>query len=199
MASLWQKTLYYLGLVDEADAAVDQALDEHPGAAVEETQAVPTAPVSPGNPQVQRVDVGGRTVIPGQRVEPPTGSRRMMSADPSHAEAGVYLEGSSDPGMMRSGGSAESEVVVATTFSHAQLLADLIRDRIPVVLDLRSTEPEMVRRLVDFASGLTYSLDGTMRKVGQGVILVSPPRVTVSRDERRRLADMGLYQIADVG
>ncbi len=57
----------------------------------------------------------------------------------------------------------------------------------------------MVRRLVDFASGLTYSLDGTMRKVGQGVILVSPPRVTVSRDERRRLADMGLYQIADVG
>ena len=191
MASIWQKTLYYLGLVDDADAAVDQALDEHPAPSPEVQAPVPQAPSS-GNPPVQKVDLGGRTVIPGERVEPPTGAGRRQSADPTHAEAGVYLEG-------RSGGSAESEVVVASTFSDAQLLADLIRDRIPVVLDLRSTEPEMVRRLVDFASGLTYSLDGTMRKVGQGVILVSPPRVTVSRDERRRLADMGLYQIADVG
>lgn len=189
MASLWQKTLYYLGLVDEADATVDEALDQH---------AVPEESIAPAEPEpVQRVHIGVSGAVPGQRVEPPVGARRRVSSDPSRAEAGVLLEGDGEHSGIHS--TAESEVVVASTFSDAQLLADLIRERIPVVLDLRSTEPEMVRRLVDFASGLTYSLDGTMRKVGQGVILVSPPRITVSRDERRRLADMGLYQISETG
>ncbi len=54
----------------------------------------------------------------------------------------------------------------------------------------------MVRRLVDFSSGLIYALDGTMKRVAEGVILVSPPRVTLSEDEIRRLSDLGLYDVS---
>jgi FtsZ-interacting cell division protein YlmF len=194
MAGLWQKTLYYLGLVDEEDAAEESA-----PAAVDagDTPATPS-PV----PQSRGVrHVGAPTaVIPGERVEPPPRSRRRISAEPSLAEAGVYVEyGEVEHRTASPVGSGEAEIIVANAFSDAQLLADLIRDKTPVVLDLRGTEPEMVRRLVDFASGLTYALDGTMRKVAQGVILVTPPRVTVSRDERRRLAEYGLYQVTDAG
>ncbi len=82
-------------------------------------------------------------------------------------------------------------------FSDAKLLADRIRARVPVVLNLRDTDPDMVRRLVDFASGLTYALDGTMRKISEGVIMVLPPRVSLGREEKRRLADLGLYSTAD--
>ena len=67
----------------------------------------------------------------------------------------------------------------------------------PVVLDLRRAESDLVRRVVDFSSGLIYALDGTMRKVGDGLVLVLPPRVTLSRDEKRRLAGLGVYQVDD--
>jgi cell division inhibitor SepF len=84
-------------------------------------------------------------------------------------------------------------VITARNFSDAQLLADSIRNNRAVVLDLRSTEPEMVRRLVDFTSGLTYALDGRMAKIEQGVILVTPAGVSLSVDEEARLAALGLY------
>jgi cell division inhibitor SepF len=91
----------------------------------------------------------------------------------------------------------ETQVITARSYADAQLLADHIRANSPVVLDLRKVEPAMVRRLVDFASGLTYALGGSMRKIGQGVILVTPANVNVGRDERRRLQSLGYYQGAE--
>lgn len=82
---------------------------------------------------------------------------------------------------------------MARNFSDAQRLADGLGSGRAIVLDLRNTEPEMVRRLVDFTSGLTYALNGTMAKTAQGVILVSPAGVTVGVDELDRLAAAGLY------
>ncbi len=82
---------------------------------------------------------------------------------------------------------------MARNFSDAQRLADGLGSGRAIVLDLRNTEPEMVRRLVDFTSGLTYALNGKMAKTAQGVILVSPAGVTVGVDELDRLAAAGLY------
>ena len=207
MATMWQKTMFYLGLVDEDQI---QAAEEHaaanaiqPQAAVRtvetQPQRQPVVPASSGpeiRPPVQRT----RGTVAGRRVEPPDRSRRRMSSNPVHAEAGVLV--TSGEGIDRtetsSSGEAYAEVITASKFSDAQQLADFLRGDRPVVLDLRHTEPAMVRRLVDFSSGLTYALDGTMRKIGQGVILVSPGGANLSVQELRRLADMGLYQAGDV-
>jgi cell division inhibitor SepF len=202
MASLWQKTLFYLGLVDEDD------VDEQPAAAPGPDAGAPARP----QPEVEppkyedRLQRRSRTTgqqpastaepapprIAGRRVEPPLASRRRMSADPAHAEAGLVV--SSGTVRTVADGELECEVVTARSYSDAQLLADHIRSNQPVVLDLRKVEPAMVRRLVDFASGLTYALGGAMRKIGQGVILVTPANVNISRDERRRLAALGYYE-----
>lgn len=107
------------------------------------------------------------------------------------SEAGVVVR----PGDYTGPTASHAEIIAAHSFSDAKRLADMIRERIPVLVNLRDTEPDMVRRLVDFSSGLIYALDGTMRKVSEGVILVSPPRVTLSVDEERRLADLGLYDL----
>lgn len=140
--------------------------------------------------------------VQGRRVEPPSAQarRRTTTADSALAEAGVVVRPADTP-LVRtvSDVDLESEVIVATSYSDAQLLADHIRSTIPVVLDLRKVEPAMVRRLVDFASGLTYALGGTMRKIGQGVILVTPQNVNLSRDERRRLKELGYYQAPEEG
>lgn len=179
MSTLWNKALLYLGLVDEDE--VEQASG---GAGVPQAQ-------------VRTVEAQGspRGGIPGRRVEPPVGARRQMASDPVQAEAGVRVRSTRGAGGRVTAGEGQCDVVVARQFNDAQLVADGIRERVPVVLDLRETDPDMVRRLVDFASGLTYALEGTMRKVAQGVILVLPARTTLARDERRRLAGLGLYEL----
>lgn len=179
MSTLWRKTLLYLGLVDEEEVEHESPRPA-PGGPAQQSQVRTVRPAAP------------RNSIPGRRVEPPATARRRVAMDPAHAEAGIMVHSGSVRTVSRSEG--EADVVVAQTFNDAQLLADRIRDRTPVVLDLRETDPDMVRRIIDFASGLTYALDGTMRKVAQGVILVLPPRVMLSRDESRRLADLGLYE-----
>lgn len=179
MSTLWQKALLYLGLVDEE--AIEQ----------ESTTPVETTPV-----QSQVRTVANRTEgVMGRRVEPPAGRLPVSEADRS------YATGAPTTGAVRQVKSADAQcdIVEATDFSDAKLLADRIRERVPVVLNLRATDPDMVRRLVDFASGLTYALDGTMRKTSEGVIMVLPPRVTLGREEKRRLADLGLYSTAEDG
>jgi cell division inhibitor SepF len=188
MASMWQKTLFYLGLVDDEHSEGDDL-----GPEMEQVRPLP--------PVQQNQQAGARQLrarppgtVAGRRVEPPSSSRRRMSAMPEHAEAGLYVQ---DAGGGYSRLPAESEIVVARNFSDAQTLADSIRSGRAVVLDLRSTEPEMVRRLVDFTSGLTYALDGKMAKINQGVILVTPPGVSISLAEQDRLSSLGLLQRAD--
>ena len=194
MASLWNKTLFYLGLVDEDDQQVANGVEAPTG----DVHAAPSADrpgSAPAPGGVSTVRPPG-TGVSGRRVEPPPTTRRQMSADPGHAEAGVYVHSNvsafpSDGPVRRT--EPESQIIAARNFSDAQTLADAIRGGRSVVLDLRGTEPEMVRRLVDFASGLTYALDGKMSKTAQGVILVTPSGTSIGMAEQERLAQLGLY------
>ncbi len=183
MATFWQKTLFYLGLVDDEGGYPGMGGEERATSSVVTTEPPRTVTARPPG------------TIAGKRVDPPDAVRRR-SSNWEHREAGVYVQtdrsSSLDP-ISISGTRPETEVITARNFSDAQLLADGIGGGRAVVLDLRSTEPEMVRRLVDFTSGLTYALNGKMSKIAQGVILVSPPGVTVGVDELDRLAAAGLY------
>ena len=194
MASLWQKTMFYLGLVDDeeieaAEAAVDKSqqgvrtVDTPAPSKVERTESMPPRPTSS---------------VAGRRVEPPAPVRRRVSDNAEHAEAGVLVTGGRTGVQPQTydrtqpvGG--ESVVIEARTLSDAQTLADHIREGRAVVLDLRETETAMVRRLVDFSSGLTYALDGRMVKIATGVILVTPDGASIGVEERRRLSSLGLY------
>jgi len=196
MASMWNKTLFYLGLVDEEEQGV-----EITGTVSDVGLAAPQSqPAHRGQEPYESVVTTVRppgSSVSGRRVEPPASTARQMSGDRSHAEAGVLIHPSAgsmstaEMPMRRSG--SESQIIVARNFSDAQTLADSIRSGRTVVLDLRSTEPEMVRRIVDFASGLTYALDGKMSKTTQGVILVTPTGTSLGIGEQERLARLGLF------
>ena len=93
----------------------------------------------------------------------------------------------------------QSDILIVEEFGDARMLADRIRERTPVVLDMRTTDQDLIRRVVDFSSGLIYAMDGSMRKVGNRLVAVLPPRVTLSRDEKRRLASLlGAYELEDI-
>lgn len=179
MTSFWQKSLVYLGLVDE------EQLDDSDAEAVAEEPAPTSTSSSPRRIEPPRQ-------VSGRRVEPPASARPTgVGGRPDMIGSGAS-RGAVRPVMAASAGVT---ILAVSDMGDAKQLADRLRERQPVVLNLRETEPDLVRRVVDFASGLVYALDGTMRRSAEGVVIVLPPRTELGRDEKRRLADQGLYDL----
>jgi cell division inhibitor SepF len=96
---------------------------------------------------------------------------------------------------VQSNGRADVQVhlVVPKSFNDAQQIADQFKNTIPVILNLQGTDNELSKRLIDFASGLTYALDGGMQRIADKVFLLTPRNVEVSAEERARLIDKGFF------
>ena len=88
-------------------------------------------------------------------------------------------------------------LVSPTAFNDAQEIGDKFREGFSVIMNLQAAEPELSRRLVDFASGLAYGLGGSMQPAAERVFLITPAGVAVSAEERRRfLEDRGFFNQA---
>ena len=92
-----------------------------------------------------------------------------------------------------SNGDVQVHLVVPKSFNDAQQIADKFKDSIPVILNLQSTETDLSKRLIDFASGLTYALDGGMQRIADKVFMLTPRNVEISAEERARLIEKGFF------
>ncbi len=90
-----------------------------------------------------------------------------------------------------SSASVRVHLVLPRSFNDAQQVADKFKEGVPVILNLQGTDSELSKRLIDFASGLTYALNGGMQRVADKVFLLTPPNVEVSAEERARLLERG--------
>lgn len=92
-------------------------------------------------------------------------------------------------------GAKTVKVVVSepTTFEDAQDLADSLKNRRQVVLNLNGTEADVARRIIDFLSGTTYALDGQTQKLGESIFLFAPSNVEISREPRMLLRSSFTY------
>jgi cell division inhibitor SepF len=93
------------------------------------------------------------------------------------------------------GGGADVQVHLVTpgSFNDAQEVADRFKAAVPVILNLQTTDGELSKRLIDFASGLTYALDGGMQKIAEKTFLLTPRNVEVSAEEKARLVEKGFF------
>jgi cell division inhibitor SepF len=82
-------------------------------------------------------------------------------------------------------------LVVPRSFNDAQTIADRFKDYTPVILNLQGVDSELSKRLIDFASGLTYALDGGMQRIADKVFLLTPANVEVSAEQRAQLLERG--------
>lgn len=78
-------------------------------------------------------------------------------------------------------------------FNEARDIGERFRQGIPVIMNLQSTEDPIARRLVDFASGLVFGLDGKIETVASRVYLLTPANMEVSAEERERLVEGGFF------
>ena len=66
-----------------------------------------------------------------------------------------------------------------TSFSEVRAFADQYRSGLPVILNLTETDTESRKRIVDFALGLCFGLEGQLNKVSEDVLLMTPHTVTM--------------------
>ena len=70
------------------------------------------------------------------------------------------------------------------SFDEAQSIADQLKNRRPVIVNLEAAEKSLAKRIVDFVSGTTYALNGSMQKVGNGIFLFVPNNVDIAGEAK---------------
>lgn len=78
-------------------------------------------------------------------------------------------------------------------FENAAEIADHLRDKRTVVLNLESTQKDVARRLVDFLSGVAYANEGQIKKVAVSTYIITPYNVDIMGDLIDELEHNGLY------
>ena len=78
-------------------------------------------------------------------------------------------------------------------FENVSEVADLLRDKKAIVLNLESTNKDVARRLVDFLSGCAYALDGKIKKVAISTYIITPYNVDIVGDLVEELENNGVY------
>ena len=78
-------------------------------------------------------------------------------------------------------------------FENASEIADNLKDKRTVVLNLESTNKDVARRLVDFLSGVAYAGEGKIKKVAANTYLITPYSVDIEGDLIDELENNGLY------
>ena len=200
MASIWRRTMVYLGLVDDDEYEEYEPYDEPAP-----PPPPPTAPTRRGRSAPEPVDMsyepeqsGVRTLPREERVGvEPRGpeTRAMGGASLGGGGGGVTVQ--QRPSVVRpftQPQAAKVHVVVPVGFNDAQEIGDKLKDNQPVIVNLQGVDRELSRRLIDFSSGLTYGLGGAMERVAEQVFLLTPSNVEVSAEEKRRLQERGLYR-----
>jgi cell division inhibitor SepF len=172
----WHRALVYFGLAEDHDYGPDYEEGYEPETSSEEA-----------------FDVGRRESASVRRL--PTSRRRRDEIDEIFAED-EPLTGSRTS-VLRPVGNGGSDVqvhlVIPRNFNDAQQVADQFKRAVPVILNLQTTDHELSKRLIDFASGLTYALDGGMQRIAEKVFLLTPRNVEVSAEEKARLIDKGFF------
>ena len=184
--SVLHKTMVWLGLVDD---------DEYYGEDDEYYADEYGEPISAPARQPARAASGTTTTAP-PIAEPSPLTVIRSRRDRDDASAGAVA-----PSPQRA--SAVKPIPMPATrvhvmdpkgFNDAQEVGDRLKNGQPVILNLQGVDRDLQRRLIDFASGLAYALNGTMSKAADQVFLLTPSNVEVSEEEKERLQARGLYR-----
>ena len=120
----------------------------------------------------------------GDRIEDAPTQNVNVGGDPGWAGG---IGGSSFPagGISLSGNMIELKVVKPERFESVTQIADHLLKKRTVVLNLESTNKETARRLIDFLSGVAYSIEGSLKKIASNAYVITPANVDVGDAQLR--------------
>ena len=170
----WHRTLVYFGLAEEEDPRYEAVAEPEPEAELEDRYRE--------RPNVRRLQRRRRDEIDDIFADEPRSARETRPLRPVGGN-----------GRSTQAGDIQVHLVIPKNFNDAQQIADQFKDSIPVILNLQGSDTDLSKRLIDFASGLTYALDGGMQRIADKVFLLTPRNVEVSAEERARLIEKGFF------
>jgi cell division inhibitor SepF len=170
----WHRTLVYFGLAEEEDPRYEAVSEPEPEAELEDRYRE--------RPNVRRLQRRRRDEIDDIFADEPRSARETRPLRPVGGN-----------GRSTQAGDIQVHLVIPKNFNDAQQIADQFKDSIPVILNLQGADTDLSKRLIDFASGLTYALDGGMQRIADKVFLLTPRNVEVSAEERARLIEKGFF------
>jgi cell division inhibitor SepF len=176
LSDTWHRALVYFGLAEERDGYEDDEPYE-PEQQLEERYRE--------RPNVRRLST--------RRRRDDFDDIFADDEPPTRANLRPVGGGGGGGGARGRNGSVRMHLVIPKSFNDAQQVADKFKDDIPVVLNLQSTDTDLSKRLIDFASGLTYALDGGMQRVADRVFMLTPRNVEISAEERAQLIEKGFF------
>jgi cell division inhibitor SepF len=202
---LWNRTLVYFGIAEEYDEAWDDdgyATEEELEQTYAERSSANVRRLTPRGARRDEYDdwtVSESNVLPDSSAETlvPQASREMVATsrkDPARRSSRRDSGNRSRPRPVEavpSPATAQVHLVLPRSFNDAQQIADRFKLGVPVIVNLQNADQELSKRLVDFASGLTYALNGSMQRVADRVFLLTPHNVLVSAEERARVLESG--------
>ena len=179
--SLWKRTMDYLGLGPDEDYDDYDTEDDYEPAPRGRRPQEPDMRTGRG----QRDETNGEGVVrtlPSRPTFPsrdfdPSQARRNAERAPERSDRddpNINLKPQRGAGGRSGNASNEPATVRPRRFDQAQEVADKYKEGLPVIMNLEGADREVARRLIDFASGLCYGLDGAMEKVANGVYLLKP-------------------------
>ncbi len=178
LADLWSRTLVYFGIAEEDEELyADDELY-----AAEETLEKSYR----DRPNVRRLTPRRRSQEFDDWTDSENDEPAAQASAPRPDRAGrPQIEAVPNPNAVR------VHLILPRSFNDAQQIADKFKQGIPVILNLQSADSELSKRLIDFASGLTYALSGGMQRVADKVFLLTPRNVEVSAEQRAQLLERG--------
>ncbi|MEA2386764.1 MAG: cell division inhibitor SepF, partial [Thermoleophilaceae bacterium] len=159
----WHRTLVYFGLAEEDDPYRDDPVDVEPEEEIESRYRE--------RPNVRRLERNRRR---RDEIEDIFADEGGAGGGSSSRDTRVLRPVAGSGGNGRAGADVQVHLVVPKNFNDAQQIADRFKDAVPVILNLQTTDTDLSKRLIDFASGLTYALDGGMQRIADKVFLLTP-------------------------
>jgi cell division inhibitor SepF len=176
MAGAMRKAMVYLGLVEEDEHYddIDEYEDDYHAedsrhretASGSESGRSVTALRTEARPQTTRHETrGALATVPDRRPHAVAESRVMDRITTIHPRS----------------------------YNEAKQIGESFRDATPVIMNLTDMADVDAKRLVDFAAGLVFGLHGTIERVTNKVFLLSPANVTVTAEDKARMAETSFF------
>lgn len=87
------------------------------------------------------------------------------------------------------GASFQVHIFEPNTLNDVLRVADKFKAGTPVIVNLKSAEKALSQRIIDFVSGMVFSLDGKLIKITGGVYLATPRNVEIGPEEKARIKE----------
>jgi cell division inhibitor SepF len=166
MAGGMRKAMVYLGLVEDEQHYDEYGDYDGPEAQDDDRRDVQSGSAGSRSQSSMREDARGSVAtMPDRR---PTASASSRSID-------------------------RITTIHPRTYNEAKQIGESFRDNTPVIMNLSDMDDSDAKRLVDFAAGLVFGLRGTIERVTNKVFLLSPANVTVTAEDKARMAESGFF------